>query len=64
MRLHDSPAPESYKTSAADRRGSARVDKLLRPPSVNDASLFEDLATDCRDRELPNVLCILSLLGL
>lgn len=61
---HDSPAPESYKTSATESRGSARVeDKLVRSPSGYRASLEVDLV-DCKDRELPKVLLICSFMGL
>lgn len=51
---NDSPTPESYNTSAADSRGSARFeDKLKRSPS-SAPSLNEDLAAyDCNDKELP-----------
>lgn len=63
---HDSPAPESYETSATERRGSARFeDKLKRSPSRYAPSLKEDLAAyDCKEKELPKVLFIPSFWGL
>jgi len=56
----------SWRISAADRRGIAILDdRLIRSPSAYDISLLEDLAIDdCKESELPKVLCIFSLLGL
>ena len=62
----NSPALESYKTSATDNWGSATFeDKLVRSPSRYGMSLVEDLAIDdCKDSELPKVLCTCSFMGL
>ena len=62
--LIDSPAPELYKISATESRGSARFeDILVRSPSRFPPSLKEDLAAyDCKEKELPKVLLIPSFM--
>lgn len=57
----DTPALESCKTSATDKRGGAICEEKLErpPPSRYTPSLTEDCAaTDCSDNELPKLLWI------
>lgn len=57
------PKLESFITSATDNRGSATYDDILvRSPSRQGV---EDLAEkECKDKELPKLLCIFSFMGL
>lgn len=58
-----SPKLESFMTSATDNQGSATYeDILVRSPSRQGV---EDLAEkECKDKELPKLLCIFSFMGL